>query len=131
MDRKQRLMLDSLPGFRAIVAASVSVFAALTVGASGQAHAQCVGGYHSNSGSGVHAPPSPTSGVHSATSAPSVHTGSASCSTGATPTVHVSPFRAANLNPAAAKPALGRPAHWHAMQHENAHAVRPNSKGKP
>ncbi len=130
MERKgSRSGLKRLGKSPAVLATGASVLVALTIAAPGQALAQCVGSYHSNSGSGVHGTPSPNAGVHSATSTPSVHTGSASCPTGATATTtRVAPLHAANLNPGVGKPALGGAGHWHGAQHETVHVEKPNSK---
>ena len=113
---------------RAVCMAGASVALALTLGASGHALAQCVGTFSSNSGAGVHSTPSPGAGVHSATSAPSAHSGTSSCSTGGSATrtqaIHLN---MAHLNPVAGKPAFVGARHVPATQQATAHSVKSSS----
>ncbi len=112
---------------RAVWTAGATVAIALTFGASDSALAQCVGAFASSSGSGIHSTPSPNAGVHSATSAPSAHSASSSCSTvGSATNTHAVRVNMGRLNPAIGRPAVGGADRVAATQHGNTHAVRSN-----
>ncbi len=111
---------------RAARAMVSSVAGALVLGASGDALAQCAGSYSSSSGSGVHSTPSPSAGVHSTTSAPSIHSGASSCSTGGTTSSHGINVNMAHLS---AGPSFGGARHFAAPQRDNSHVMKSTSKG--